>query len=131
VDLDHRVRELLEADDAIAAATLVIDELGAEILGYLRKLNDEEDVGDVFARWGEDVWHGLPGFRGKRSLRAWCYLCAHRASVRFQREPWRKRKDLDLEGCTLPQRRPAGGMSEEEIAAFLAMDAWLRKKKAR
>jgi RNA polymerase sigma-70 factor (ECF subfamily) len=80
----------------VAAATAVmVEKLGPAILGYLRALHDKDDAEDVFWLWAEDVWRGLPGFRGKCSLRWWCYRLAYHASVRLRREPWRKRKNQE------------------------------------
>jgi RNA polymerase sigma-70 factor, ECF subfamily len=94
VELEDRIQGLVAAGHVEAAAILVVDHFGGAMQGYLRPLHEEDDAVDVFARWVEDVWRGVPGFRGECSLHAWCYRLARRASVRFRRRgPWRKRKD--------------------------------------
>lgn len=91
MDLDAHVRDLLADDDRDAAATQVIETLGPAVVGLLRTLHDEDDADDVFQQWAEDVWRGLPGFRGDCSLRAWTHRLAWHASARFRRQPWLKR----------------------------------------
>ncbi len=76
------------------AATVVIESLGPEILGYLRAvLRDEAGASDAFSHFAESVWRGLPAFRGEASLRAWCYRIAWRAVLSLKRDPYRRRRE--------------------------------------
>jgi RNA polymerase sigma-70 factor (ECF subfamily) len=92
VTLDDLVRQRVARGDVDAAATEALGALGPGILGYLRSLHDEDDADDVFQQWAEDLWRGIAGFRGEGALRTWAYRLAWHASVRFRRQPWRKRK---------------------------------------
>ncbi len=93
MELDARVRELISAGDTDGAATAAIDALGSAILGYLHALHGDDDAEDVFQSWAEDLWHGIPGFRGECPLRAWAYRVAWHASSRFRRDTWQRRRD--------------------------------------
>lgn len=90
--LDERVRALLDQGEARDAAALAIRELGPQVLGYLAAmLRSESDAREVFSQFAEDLWKGLPGFRGESSLRGWAYRIAWHASARFARDPYRQR----------------------------------------
>jgi len=92
--LDQRVREHLTLGDPDAAATAAIEQLGPEILGFLRSvLRDEADASDAFSLFAEWVWQGLPSFQGDSSLRTWAYRVAWSAAGRFTRDPWRARRE--------------------------------------
>jgi RNA polymerase sigma-70 factor, ECF subfamily len=91
-DLETRVRELLAADERPAAATLAIQELGPPVLRYLRSLlRDEDDASDAFSVFAENVWRGLPGWRGEGSLKAWCFRLAWNAASNMRNEAWRRK----------------------------------------
>ena len=87
--LEGLVREALARGEVDAAASRAVDALGPAMLGYLRALHDADDAEDVFQQWAEDLWRGLPAFRGDAPLRAWAYRLAWHASCRFRRERWR------------------------------------------
>jgi RNA polymerase sigma-70 factor, ECF subfamily len=92
VELDRRVRERREVGDADGAATAVIEALGPSILRYLRSmLRVEEDAADAFSQWSENVWIGLPAFRGESSLKTWGYRLAWNAAQNLRNEAWRRR----------------------------------------
>jgi RNA polymerase sigma-70 factor (ECF subfamily) len=92
--VEERVAELLARGRGDEAATLAIEALGPEILGYLRALlRDDADASDAFSVFAEATWKGLPGFRGEASLRAWCYRIAYHAVLSQKRDPYRRRKD--------------------------------------
>jgi RNA polymerase sigma-70 factor (ECF subfamily) len=92
--IDGEVKELMARGQGDQAATLVIRTLGPEILGYLSALlHDQAEASDVFSQFAEDVWRGLPGFRGESSLRTWVYRLARHAALRYKRDPFRKRGD--------------------------------------
>ena len=90
--LELRVRELLAGEDRPGAATLAIQELGPPVLRYLRSLlRDEDDAGDAFSVFAENVWRGLPSWRGEGSLKAWCFRMAWNAALNLRNEAWRRR----------------------------------------
>jgi RNA polymerase sigma-70 factor (ECF subfamily) len=91
-DAETRIRDLLAADDRPAAATAAIQEYGPSVLRYLRSLlRDEDDAGDAFSVFAENVWRGLPSWRGDGSLRAWCFRLAWNAAINLRNEAWRRR----------------------------------------
>ena len=84
-DLDHRARELLRAGDTGGAATLVLRELGPEVLGFLSGVLGDGDADEVFSAWSERLWRSLKGFEGRCSLRTWTYVLARREISRFRK----------------------------------------------
>lgn len=74
-------------------AARAIEDLGPPVFGYLRTLLDEDDAREVFSQWAEDLWRGLPGFRGDCTLRAWAFRLAWHAAARFWRDPYRARAE--------------------------------------
>jgi RNA polymerase sigma-70 factor, ECF subfamily len=91
-DIEHRVRELLAGEDRPGAATAAIQELGPPVLRYLRSLlRDEDDASDAFSVFAENVWRGLPSWRGEGSLKAWCFRLAWNAATNLRNEAWRRR----------------------------------------
>lgn len=73
-------------------ATLLVRRFGAELFGFLRaSLGSPSDADDVFSQLTEDLWRGLPGFRGDASYRTWLYVLARNAAHRHRRDPLRKR----------------------------------------
>src|SRR5699024_4798077 len=50
----------------------------------------EDDAGDVFSLFGEQLWKGLPGFAWECSLRTWAYTIARNASYRYRKTARRK-----------------------------------------
>jgi RNA polymerase sigma-70 factor (ECF subfamily) len=90
--IEARVRDLLAADDRPGAATAAIQELGPSVLRYLRSLlRDEDDASDAFSVFAENVWRGLPSWRGEGSLRAWSFRLAWNAAINLRNEAWRRR----------------------------------------
>jgi len=91
--LDERVRALTRAGDHDGAATEALRALGPGVLGYLASMLPEDDARDAFSCVAEDLWTGLPGFRGECSLRAWTYRLAWHAASRQFRGAWGKRRE--------------------------------------
>lgn len=85
--LDARVRRLVDEGDPAAAATLVIETLGPELLGYLWVAAESwGDADELFSRVCERIWRGLPKFRFESSLRTWCFVIArHRVRTGIDR----------------------------------------------
>jgi RNA polymerase sigma-70 factor (ECF subfamily) len=92
-EVEREVARLLEASDAAAAASVIVRELGPQILGYLGSvLHDRDDADDAFARWAEAVWSGIGGFRGEAALSTWCHRVAYHAALRVLRDPFQRRR---------------------------------------
>lgn len=92
MSLEEQVRALLARGQDRDAASVAIRALGPQVLSYLSAtLRSDSDAHDVFSQFAEDLWKGLPGFRGDCSLRGWAYRLAWHASARFLRDPYRQR----------------------------------------
>jgi RNA polymerase sigma-70 factor, ECF subfamily len=90
--LEERVRALLAAGDLRAAATEAIRGLGPPILRYLRTvLRDETDAADALSQFAENLWRGLPSFRGGSALRTWAFRIAWNAALNLRDEAWRRK----------------------------------------
>jgi RNA polymerase sigma-70 factor (ECF subfamily) len=102
-ELNDTVGAHLDAGDIQAAATVVVRSLGPHILGYLRSvLRDPDDADDAFARWAENVWRGIAGFRGEAALETWCHRVAWHAAMRVLRDPYyRRRRPLPTSQASL------------------------------
>jgi RNA polymerase sigma-70 factor (ECF subfamily) len=90
--LDERVRALLDCDRRDEAATVALEALGPEILGYLCAILGEDDGQDAFSAFAVNLWSKLPTWRGEGSLRAWAYRVAWNAAGRIRRDPYRRRR---------------------------------------
>ena len=89
---DDRAGALIEAGDLAAAAEAVVRDYGPQILGYLTSiLRNDADAAEVFSQFTEDLWRGLPGFRGECPVRVWAYRLAWHAAARHLRDPYRRR----------------------------------------
>jgi len=84
--IDERVRELIAAGDAATATSLVLRELGAEVLGFLTTaLGNPDDADEVFSILSEALWKSLRGFEGRCSVRTWTYVLARHEIGRYRR----------------------------------------------
>lgn len=91
-ELDTRVLALRDAGDAAGAATAALRELGPAVLRYLRSLlRDEEDAAEAFSQFAENLWRGLPAFRGEAALRTWAYRLAWNAAQNLRDGAWKRR----------------------------------------
>src|SRR3974377_239701 len=92
MSLEEQIAELRGRSDFKGAATIALQGFGPQGVGSLpAALKDEDDARDVFSQFAEDLWKGLPGFRGECSFRAWAFRLAWHAAARFARDPYRKR----------------------------------------
>jgi RNA polymerase sigma-70 factor (ECF subfamily) len=92
--VDAEVRERCEAGDLHGAATLAIQGLGPELMGFLVVIvGDPDGAGDVFTDLCVRIWKGLATFRWESSLRTWAYVLARRAchAHRHAQAEWRRR----------------------------------------
>ncbi len=85
-ELEAKIAAHCRAGDFATAITIAIKGYGPEVLGYLHAANRrEQDVADCFSLYCEQVWRGLPTFRGESSFRTWSYRIAYRAVLRVAR----------------------------------------------
>jgi len=91
MSLEARVQELLATGDAHGAATEAMRGLGPKILGYLRSiLRDENDAGDAFSAFAENLWRGIGTYRGEASFRTWAFKIAWHAALNVRNEAWNR-----------------------------------------
>jgi RNA polymerase sigma-70 factor (ECF subfamily) len=91
-EVEAAIRELFDAGDLRAAATVAIHGYGGEVCGYLAAiLRDDEQARDVFAETLAEMWRALPRFRWDASFRTWIYtLARHRLSAHLSRNERRR-----------------------------------------
>lgn len=101
--MDEARREQVEADlrdrwrrgDYDGAATLALRTYGGEIFTFLLAVHrDEADASDVFARFAETLWKGLPSFAWSSTLRTWAYGIARNVSRTWRRDDARRKRRL-------------------------------------
>lgn len=91
MELEDRIAEAMSAGDPRAAATELIRGYGPRILGYLNVvLRDDLDAGDAFSLFAEQVWRGMPSFRGQSSARTWAFKAAWSAAMKVRDDAWRR-----------------------------------------
>ncbi len=92
-DFHRTIEQLVVAERYEAATSLAIERLGPEIMGFLMNLTrDETEASEAFSDFCEDLWRGLPSFRGEASFRTWAYTLARHALARHRRDPFRRRR---------------------------------------
>lgn len=98
-EIEARIRRHLDAGDLGAAATAAFKGYGPQIMGYLvAVLRDHDEATEAFGVFSEDLWRGLPGFRGESSFRTWAYRLALHAASRQRRSPHKRRMRQFLSG---------------------------------
>jgi RNA polymerase sigma-70 factor (ECF subfamily) len=86
---EERLSSLLRDHAWDELAALAVETYGDELYGFLvHGVGEPVGAADVFAQMIEDLWRGLPEFRGGCSVRTWLYRLAHQASLRHRRSPW-------------------------------------------
>ncbi len=91
MNLEQQIHSAIEAGELRKAATLAVEGYGPEVLGFLVAMfRNQHDAAEVFSQACEDLWTGLPGFRGYSSFRTWFYVLARHAASRFGRAPGRR-----------------------------------------
>jgi RNA polymerase sigma factor (sigma-70 family) len=96
---EQEIRHACEKGDFRAATTTVIEDLGPEILGYLRRrLPSASDAAEAFSLFAVDLWQGLPRFQWRCTLLAWAYRIARHAALRWASAGARRpERNLSLE----------------------------------
>lgn len=87
---EQRIGEALAASDWRGATTLILEEYGPEVLGFLSSLHRDGDAEEVFSLFAEAVWRGVPTFERRSSARTWAYAIARRASLQHRRAARRR-----------------------------------------
>lgn len=91
-ELERIIASRHAAGDMAAAATAAIKGYGPEILGFLYVATGRaQDSAEIFSDYCEDLWRGLPGFRGESAFRTWSYRLAYNALARARRKHMRGR----------------------------------------
>ncbi len=90
-EAEQNVQALLAKGDHRGAASEAIRGFGPKVLGYLRSiLRDDEDATDAFSHFAEDLWRGIPGFRGESSFKTWCFKLAWCAAMHVRSDAWKR-----------------------------------------
>jgi RNA polymerase sigma-70 factor, ECF subfamily len=84
-ELNERVHLLLATGETGAAATLVLRELGPELLGFLYGVLGDAHADDVFSLFSERLWLSLKRFEGRCSIRTWAFMLARQELGRFRK----------------------------------------------
>jgi RNA polymerase sigma-70 factor, ECF subfamily len=91
--LEGTIRDRLTEGDVPAAATAAIRGYGPQVLRYLRSiLGNEDDAREAFSQFAENLWRGLPEFRGSAPFRVWAYRVAWNVASDMRKQPWRTRR---------------------------------------
>ncbi|MFI5300675.1 MAG: RNA polymerase sigma factor [Polyangiales bacterium] len=98
-DQEKAIAAALAREAFSEAGALALRAYGPEILGLLvAVMRDERTATEVFSQFSEDLWLGLPKFRGPSSIRTWAYSLAHQAAHRWRRDPLRRRA-VNFDDC--------------------------------
>jgi RNA polymerase sigma-70 factor (ECF subfamily) len=84
-EFEEQVRSLLSTGETGVATTLVLRELGPELLGFLSGVLGDTDADEVFSTLSERLWRSLKGFEGRCSIRTWTYVLARHELGRFRK----------------------------------------------
>jgi RNA polymerase sigma-70 factor, ECF subfamily len=91
LDVEDRVRALHAQAKLREAVTLLLENYGRELLGFLiTRLRDHDAAREVFGDFAEDLWKGFPAFRWECSARVWCYTLARHAASRHVHQQRRR-----------------------------------------
>jgi RNA polymerase sigma-70 factor (ECF subfamily) len=83
--LDAELRSLLQAERFIEATTLVLRNLGPEILGFLSAVLGNVEGDEVFAAFSESLWRSLAAYRSTCGIRTWAYMLARQQIARHRK----------------------------------------------
>jgi RNA polymerase sigma-70 factor, ECF subfamily len=94
---EAEIRDRAVAGDHAGAIEAVIRTYGPEVVSYLAGVMraTDDDVGEVFAMFCENICRGLPRFRFESSVRTWAYVIARRAALEYQRGTRRRARRFD------------------------------------
>jgi RNA polymerase sigma-70 factor (ECF subfamily) len=90
--VEHEIAGKLRAGDVDGALDLIVRSYGPELLSYLAALTRDDDRAvDAFADASEEIWRGLPRFRGECAVRTWVYRIAWHTFLRHRRDGFVRR----------------------------------------
>jgi RNA polymerase sigma-70 factor (ECF subfamily) len=97
-DLELRVQRLCQQDRLGEAATEILSALGADVLRALyARFRSEQVAAELFARFAEALWVGLPTFAFRCPLKVWVFTLARNVGNRYlARELRRTRAQVPL-----------------------------------
>jgi RNA polymerase sigma-70 factor (ECF subfamily) len=91
--LEDEIQRWLAEGHVEKGATAAIQGYGPQVLRYLRSiLGDDEDAREAFSQFAENLWRGLPNFRGTAPFRIWAYRIAWNVACDMAKQPWRSRR---------------------------------------
>lgn len=86
-ELEQKIRRRCDARDYPGAAEAAIRGYGREIFEFLAAMHRrEDDASEVFSRFTEGLFRGLPNFAWQCTFRTWAYAIARRASLHYRRD---------------------------------------------
>src|SRR4029079_17829276 len=94
--LDAELCPLLKAERYMEATTLVLRNLGPEILGFLSAVLGNVDGDEVFAAFSESLWRSLAAYRSKCGIRTWAYMLARQQIARHRKDARRHRPQVRI-----------------------------------
>jgi RNA polymerase sigma-70 factor (ECF subfamily) len=87
IEDEQELRRAWDNAEFDTVATMALERYGAEILGVLAaRLHSAADAADVFSLFAERLWHGLPRFEWRGTLRGWAYRIALNTAARWATE---------------------------------------------
>lgn len=91
-ELEQKIAAHLAAAEHKEAATVALQAMGPQILGYIHaNVRDEEAAYDVFGHFSEELWKSIGTFRAESSFKTWAYKLVMHAIGRHRRDPYRRR----------------------------------------
>lgn len=91
-DSERVIADHIAAGELTSAATVAIESLGPQILGYLvATLRNDDAAGEVFGHFSEQLWKSIASFRGESSFKTWSYKLVMHSLSRFRRDGFRRR----------------------------------------
>ncbi len=103
--LEQQIADRLASQDLAGAATVALDGLGPQILGYVAStLRDDDAANDVFGFFCEQLWKSIGTFRGDSSFKTWAYKLVMHSISRYRRDGFRR------------LARPLGSSEASELA---------------
>jgi RNA polymerase sigma-70 factor (ECF subfamily) len=98
--LEADVRTRCDRGDHAGAAAAIVRGYGPEVIPFMASLlrSTDDELGEAFSMWCEDIVRGLPGFRFSASVRTWIYTLARHAVSRLRRGDRRRGKRIKLPG---------------------------------
>lgn len=109
-ELEAEIRRHWDAGDLQGAAASAVRGYGPEIFGFLIAFHRrEDDASEVFSRFTERLWRGLPAFGWHCSFRTWAYTVARNASITYRRQA-RRRAEVQV---PLPEGSELSAIEQE------------------